>query len=465
MTGFSVDFLGCKISHTDADAVREALVEAGHTESSAAAIRVVNTCCITAEAEKKSRQRVRRHASTPGTEQVFVTGCGANLHPDSYADPHGKVTVLAGGATLNLARIVEAANELGSLGCIGSVDPATEQDTARTSRSIHRTRAFVKVQDGCSFTCSYCIVPSVRGESRSRTMEAVLADVARRVARGQVEMVLTGVNIGLYRDPESRASLPTLLKRVAAVEGVHRVRISSIEVNHVSKRLVDAIATTPTVCPHLHVPLQSGDDMVLEGMRRHYRTRRYRDAIRYAREHIPGLNLTTDVIIGYPTEDDASFDRTREFCAEMGFTKIHAFPYSPRPGTRAEEAADPVPKSVKAERSRLLRADADARALRLWKSHVGTDTRIIVELGGSRSGMALTSGHTAVAHQDVRDQRTRTLRAGSDVRDHHGVAGGYTADYCPVTILDASGLADGELVNVYLQDATPDGLVGHVIGR
>ena len=447
MTDFAVDFLGCKISHTDADAVREALLAAGHTESDAAAVRVINTCCITAEAEKKSRQRVRRHAQAAGTEQVFVTGCGANLHPESYADAGEHVTVLTGGAMRNAARIVEATTELGTLACIGEIDPVSGE-TAAPQRSIRRTRAFVKIQDGCSFTCSYCIVPTVRGDSRSRTLMAVLDDVARRVARGQVEIVLTGVNIGLYRDPETRASLPTLLKRVAAVSGVRRVRISSIEVNHVSRRLVDAIAETPNVCPHLHVPLQSGDDMVLEGMRRHYRTKRYRDAIAYARECIPGLNLTTDVIIGYPTEDDASFERTREFCAEMGFTKIHAFPYSPRPGTRAEAAANPVPKSVKAERSRLLRADADARAHKLWQTHVGTVGDVLVETDGSRAGMALTSDHEAVTAA------------------HDGASiGGYTNDYCPVRITGNNTLRDGDIVHVAITGVDARGLVGTVHDR
>lgn len=448
MTGFTVEFLGCKISQTDAEAIRDALVDAGHEPASASDLHVVNTCCITAEAEKKSRQKVRRAARSG--QRVFVTGCGATLHPDAYRDEAGLVTVLPGAATLHAPTIVAEADRLAALGCAGVVDPATGErsapgrvDTVDRSR---RTRAFVKVQDGCSFTCSYCIVPTVRGSSRSRDVDAILAEVARRVERGQREVVLTGVNIGLYRDEHSRISLAKLLPMVADVPGVHRVRVSSIEVNHVSPRLVDAMASHPKVCPHLHVPLQSGDDDVLEGMRRHYRTRRYRSAIEHARTAIPHLNLTTDIIVGYPTEDDASFERTMAFAAEMGFTKIHAFPYSPRPGTRAEEAANPVPAQVKSSRSAALRVQADGFARRHWSSRVGSRDEVVVEHGASRAGMALTStDQTGASSFDAVDDGPRV--------------GGYTRDYCPVRLTDADAVPEGELVTIEVTGFDDRGLV------
>lgn len=450
MTGYDVDFLGCKISHTDAQAIGDALQAAGHGEDPAgASIRVVNTCCITGEAEKKSRQRVRRMLAGAAEDgHVFVTGCGASNRPEQYAELDERVTVLPGAASLAAGAIVEAADALSGLGCRGpapGVAPGHVPATTRTATG--RTRAFVKVQDGCDFHCSYCIVPAVRGEPRSRDVTAVLAEVERRVARGQREIVLTGVNIGLYRDGDSRIGLDRLLLAVAEVDGVARVRISSIESNHVNRRLVAAMASHPKVCPHLHVPLQSGDDAVLADMGRHYDTRRYARAIDAARSELPGLNLTTDVIVGYPSEDDASFDRTLAFAAELGFTKVHAFPFSERPGTDATAHRDPVAKAVKAERSRRLREQADAVALEHRGLLVGRMDEVLVETRGASgygagAGVLLTDDHAA-ADADAGTRATQT---------------GYTRDYSPVLLAGLPPhVADGSLVSVELEsldDAT-----------
>jgi threonylcarbamoyladenosine tRNA methylthiotransferase MtaB len=435
VTDFSVDFLGCKISQTDAEAVREALQQAGHSEASSAAVRVVNTCCITAEAERKSRKKVRRLASDADAK-VFVTGCGATLRPESYSQLGDNVVALPGAAASHAAAIVSAADELAGLGCKGPAPGTVER---------RRTRAFVKIQDGCSFGCSYCIVPTVRGDSRSRSLERVLDEVARRVHAGQREIVLTGVNIGLYRDPESRASLPTLARRVADVSGVARVRISSIEVNHVNRRLVDAIAGHPKLCAHLHVPLQSGDDAVLADMHRHYDTRRYRRAIELARGQIPGLNLTTDIIVGYPTESEASFARTLAFAREMRFTKVHAFPFSPRPGTEAERDADPVSRDTKRARSLALRTQADEFATQHWRERIGRPDQVIVEPPASRPGMTLTSAHSATGSGEA------------------GVIHGYTYDYCPVRFAaPPDPRSYGQLVDVILTGHDGDALTAAI---
>lgn len=441
MTGYEVDFLGCKISHTDAQAIGEALAGAGHTEAADAAVRVVNTCCITGEAEKKSRKRVRRmlagidEAGIGGDGLVFVTGCGAANEAAQYETIDPRVRVVPGAAGLAASTIVEAADSLVGLACRG---PA-----AGTAPVRQRTRAFVKVQDGCDFHCSYCIVPAVRGEPRSRAVDMVLGEVARRVAAGQREIVLTGVNIGLYRDPESRIGLDRLLVAVADVEGVDRVRISSIESNHVNRRLVAAMASHPKVCPHLHVPLQSGDDAVLADMHRHYDTRRFARAIEHARAELPGLNLTTDLIVGYPTEDDASFERTLALVERLGFTKVHAFPFSERPGTEAVERRDPVPRAVKAARSEWVRAVADAAALAHRARLVGSEDEVVVETRGAHgygaaAGVLLTDGHDALAS----DGPSR----GAVVRT------GYTRDYSPVRLLDLpDAVADGTLLPVTLE--------------
>lgn len=437
MTGYEVDFLGCKISHTDAQAISDALEAAGHRHDAlAGAVRVVNTCCITAEAEKKSRQRVRRMLAGAGDEgRVFVTGCGASNVPEQYERIDPRVTVLPGAAALAAGAIVEAADVLAGLGCRGPAPgtaPGHEPSAGR--RATGRTRAFVKVQDGCDFGCSYCIVPAVRGAPRSRSVEAVLGEVERRAARGQREVVLTGVNIGLYRDPQSRIGLDRLLLAVADVDGVERVRISSIESNHVNRRLVSAMASHPKVCPHLHVPLQSGDDRVLREMGRHYDTRRYARAVDAARGVLPELNLTTDVIVGYPSEDEASFERTHSFAAAMGFTRVHAFPFSERPGTVAAAHRTEVPRPVKAERSARLREQAHGLALQHRAGLVGREDEVLVE---ARGGTARRVDGALLTHD-----------ANASAEPHAG----YTRDYSPVRLPAGlpDGVGDGHIARVRL---------------
>jgi threonylcarbamoyladenosine tRNA methylthiotransferase MtaB len=244
---FSVEFLGCKISHTDVQGVRERLLAGGLEETSeTGAVHVVNTCCVTNEAVAKSRKAVRA-ALRRGAQQVYVTGCATRLGADAFAGAGERVTVVRENAEEAAERI---ARELGATGCVG---PAAR---------LERTRAFLKVQDGCTFGCAFCVIPRVRGASRSRSLRAVLEEARRRIAQGHRELVVTGVNLGLYRDAEARAKLPDVLSALAELAGIERVRLSSIEVNHLSRRLCEVLAH-PRVCPHLHVPLQSGDDAVL----------------------------------------------------------------------------------------------------------------------------------------------------------------------------------------------------------
>jgi threonylcarbamoyladenosine tRNA methylthiotransferase MtaB len=291
MATFTVDFLGCKVSQTDAQEIREQLIADGHLEAGtdAAEVAVVNTCCVTNEAVRKSRQAARRAARR--ARRVYVTGCGANLAGDGFASLPPNVTVvrLPGERTPTFV-----AGDVGAIGCIDA------------NVGLDRTRAFVKVQDGCSFSCAFCVIPQVRGASRSRAAEAVLGEIRKRVDQGHREVVLTGINLGCYRDRSARMDLPALVRVAGAIAGLERLRLSSIEVNHVSPALLQAMRETPAVSPHLHVPLQSGDDDILSAMRRRYSAKTYLRRVASAEE----FNLTTDVIVGFPGEDDAAFERT-----------------------------------------------------------------------------------------------------------------------------------------------------------
>ena len=365
MASFAVRFLGCKVSHTDAQEVRERLLADGHREvSSAADVAVVNTCCVTHEAVAKSRKEVARAAREHG--RVYVTGCGANLSGDAFAGVRGDVIVVRRRSEETPTAIAGA---VGAIGCVG--------DEAR----LERVRAFVKIQDGCSFSCNFCVVPLVRGASRSRTAASVLGEIRRRVAQGHREIVLTGINLGCYRDRAAGYTLARLVREAGAVPGLARLRLSSIEVNHVNSELEAAIRETPTVAHHLHVPLQSGDDRILRAMRRRYDTATFLRRL----ERFADLNLTSDVIVGFPGEDDHAFENTLRTVRAAGITSVHVFPYSPRPGT-ATAAADTVPAAVKKERSACLRAEARDASLAHWRRKLGTEDVVLIDRPGRGYG-------------------------------------------------------------------------------
>ena len=364
MATFSADFLGCKVSHADAQAVRERLAADGHTPvSDDADVAVISTCCVTREAVSKSRKAARRAARR--SARVYLVGCGANLE--------GAFTGLPENVSVVSLRSEDTpghvAADVGEVGCV------------RDDFGVDRVRAFVKIQDGCSFSCSFCVIPQVRGSSRSRPATAVFAEIRRRVAQGHREIVLTGINLGCYRDREAGYALPSLIREAGRIEGLERLRLSSVEVNHVSDGLVAAMRETPAVSPHLHVPLQSGDDGVLGAMGRRYTASGYLRRV----ERAEGFNLTTDVIVGFPDEDEAAFERTIAVVERAGITKVHVFPYSPRPGTRTA-AVDSVPPAAKRERGARLRATSHDACLARWRGKIGQDDVVLVDRPGRGYG-------------------------------------------------------------------------------
>jgi len=364
MATFSVDFLGCKVSQTDAQEIRERLVVDGHAErGNAADVAVINTCCVTHEAVRKSRRAARRAARS--SRHVYVTGCAARL-PGAFDGLPSNVDVVALPAERTPSFV---AGDVGAVGCV------------RTDVGIDRVRAFVKVQDGCSFSCRFCVIPQVRGASRSRPAAAVLAEIVRRIEQGHREVVLTGINLGCYRDREVRFDLAGLVRAAGELPGLARLRLSSLEVNHLNDELLAAMRETPTVSPHLHVPLQSGDDRVLQAMGRRYTVSTYRRRLAKAGE----FNITTDVIVGFPTEDDRAFESTLRTVEAAGITKVHVFPYSPRPGTKTA-AQDTVPAAVKKERSARLRAASTDACRQWWLSKVGSEDVVLVDRPGRGYG-------------------------------------------------------------------------------
>jgi threonylcarbamoyladenosine tRNA methylthiotransferase MtaB len=369
VASFSVRFLGCKVSHVDSQEIRERLLADGHSERNrggdgTADVAVVNTCCVTHEAVRKSRHAASRAARTH--KRVYVTGCGANLAADGFDGLPENVVVLPRRSEETPDAV---ARDVGAIGCV------------KADARLDRIRAFVKVQDGCGFSCAFCVIPQVRGASRSRPAEAVLREVRRRVAQGHREVVLTGINLGCYRDREAGYGLPRLVREAGSVPGLARLRLSSIEINHVNAELAEALRETPAVARHLHVPLQSGDDAVLRAMGRRY------DAATYLRrvEPLADFNLTTDAIVGFPGEDEAAFARTLSVIEAAGVTRVHVFPYSPRPGTTTA-AADTVPSAVKRKRSERLRIASRRASLARWREKLGREDVVLVDRPGRGYG-------------------------------------------------------------------------------
>ena len=367
---------------------RQALIAAGHEEvaDEQAELQVVNTCCITREAEAKSRQAVRRALAAGGSGDVLVAGCAVNLNPRQFAEIDSRVRPFVGTADDVAAAI---AADVG--GCADlEHDVLARQGPERASR----TRGFVKVQDGCDCHCAYCIIPTVRGAARSRPSSAVLNEVRRRVSEGQPEMVMTGISVGDYRDPERGLELGELMVEVARVEGVERVRLSSVEVIHVRDSLLRALASEPRVCPHLHIPMQSGDDAVLRDMGRHYDAREYLERVAALRQAVPHVNITTDVIVGFPTESEDAFRRTLDLVDAAGISRVHTFSYSPRPGTVAESLGDQVPPEDKKRRSREMRGHSEVCS-RLYRSaKLGAHERVLVDKVADTQCSGYTADYT-----------------------------------------------------------------------
>lgn len=359
MTRVATAFVGCKVSQADGEEALAELAAAGLRPVRArdgADVVVVHTCCVTAEAERKSRRLVRRMAGD-GT-RVIVAGCAAALRPEQFDGPGVEVV---------------ARPDWAAVAAASAADGSPPQDAARTPAA--RTRFVLKVQDGCSGRCSYCVVRLVRGRPRSRPLRDALAAARSGLARGCGEIVLSGIDLGAWRDGELR--LPDLVLALADLPGLARLRLSSLEPRHLDERLLEALAH-PRVARHLHVPLQSADDAVLAAMRRPSTFAQYSSAAARMQARLGDCMLSTDVIVGFPAEDDAAFGRTLAALESGLFGRAHVFAYSSRPGTAAAELP-PLPAALVKERMGRALAAAEAAARSARRAALGRLAEVLVE--------------------------------------------------------------------------------------
>lgn len=390
--------LGCKVNRVESDWLESAFVDAGAllTPEEDAQIIVVNTCGVTGEAQGKTRKTVRRAAAQPGGPFVAVTGCVANLFPDELAALAPNVHVYQAKQTLAADVLAAWSTPRVELAC-------ERQDPAPLLHGAFRSRRGVKVQDGCDNQCTYCIVWKARGPVRSESLATIEEQVRRALAEGANEIVLSGINLGRFCAPNEDGNalgLGELIDRVCAL-GPDSVRLSSIEPPDFTRSVAEAMArNADQVAPHIHLPLQSGSDSVLERMGRHYTTDEFAATVAMARSLLPALSLSTDVIVGFPGETDAEFAQTLTFCRAMGFSKIHAFRYSARPGTPAAAMDGQVDPRVARERSEALHALAAELRLADTQSRVGACENVLVEYvdpDGSARGTSASYHEVVIA--------------------------------------------------------------------
>lgn len=366
--------LGCKVNQYETEFVRQALTGIGYqdaAEDEHADLCLVNTCTVTQQGDSKSRQTIRQLAARNPGARIVVMGCYATRAPDEVAKLPG------------VAEVITDKRELPDLlGRFGVVDLPTGISTF-----ANRQRAYVKVQDGCILNCSFCIIPSVRPYLASRPVQHILDEVARLVAGGYRELILTGIHLGHYgiewnrgRAKSDWIRLASLVEKIAELPGDFRIRLSSIEATEVTRELVAVMAANPEkVCPHLHVSMQSGSDAVLRRMRRRWGAQRIIDRCRLVQQTLDQPALTTDIIVGFPGETDADFAATCNVVRELGFSKIHIFPFSARRGTPAAAMPDQVPPSAKTARVEELTAlETEMRDV-YYRSLCGRRLRVLIE--------------------------------------------------------------------------------------
>ena len=351
--------LGCKVNFYDTEAMWQLFKKAGYEQADfdadEADVYVINTCTVTNTGDKKSRQIIRRAIRKNPDAVVAVTGCYAQTSPGEILDIPGVDLVIGTqdrDKILDYVRQIQA--ERKPVNAVRNIMKTRDFEEMDVPDFAEHTRAYLKIQEGCNNFCTFCIIPWARGLSRSRKPESVLEQARKLAASGYKEIVLTGIHTGGYGEDLENYRLANLLQDLDKIDGLERIRISSIEASQIDDEMIRVLNSSPKMCRHLHIPLQAGDDEILQRMRRKYRTAEFAEKIARIREAMPGVAITTDVIVGFPGETDEHFERGRRFIEEIGFSMLHVFPYSKRSGTPAARMEDQVDEQVKHERVQML---------------------------------------------------------------------------------------------------------------
>lgn len=419
---YKVEALGCRTNQYEAQAFKDQLEGLGYVaakEDDTADVCIVNTCTVTESADSSSRHLIRQFIRQNPQAEVVVTGCLAERDPQSLLNIQGVSKLVSNKDKEKLVQLTF---------------PEKEVPEFSIKQFDAHTRAFVKVQDGCNSFCTYCIIPYVRGRSRSRTLDDILSEVQSLVANGYKEIVITGINVGDFdgapKEGEDPIRLADLVRAVDAIDGVERLRVSSIDPDEVDDDLLDAIINGKKTCNSMHIVLQAGSNVILKRMNRKYTRQIFLETVRRLISCDPDFTITTDIIVGFPGETESDFQETIEVMRDVRFAKVHMFPYSERPRTKAALFPNKVPHDlIRARKSELLQV-AEEIAFELRKQFVGRCMTILTE-GEDSENAEYLSGHTE--------------------------------NFLPV-LIRKEGWTTNQLLEVKLVANTPKGFIAEVIG-
>ena len=388
--------LGCKVNDADTESIKACFTQAGYTVvpiTEESDVAVINTCTVTHLGDRKSRKLIRQIRRQNPEAVIVASGCYAQVNPEAVSAIDG-VDIVTGtrDKMMMVSRVEEFLTNHQKKNYVTALPTDLPFEEMPVAASRNKTRAFIKVQDGCNRFCSYCIVPYARGRVRSRNIKSVCLEVEKLVEAGFKEFVITGIHVASYGlDLPEDVGLIDLIEAVAGVPGAERIRLSSLEPLSITEDFLSRAAKLDAFCPHFHLSLQSGSDAVLSRMNRRYTTAEYRKIASDIRKFFPYAALTTDIIAGFPGETDAQFEESYTFAEEIGFYHIHVFQYSPREGTPAAAMPDQIDPDVKHERSQKLMALSEKMGTAFLAANDGREEKVLVE----RMKDGYWIGHTA----------------------------------------------------------------------
>lgn len=376
--------LGCKVNTYDTEALAEIFENANYEIvdfGEKADVYVINTCTVTNLGDRKSRQMIRRAKKNNPNSSIIVAGCYAQTAPDEVIDMPEVNLVIGNKDRKNIISLVEEIqkNKKEKINAVKNIMQEVDFEDLSVYEMKGKTRAFIKIQEGCNQFCSYCIIPYARGPIRSRKPESVLKEIQKLVQAGYNEVVLTGIHVASYGKDLEDVSLVDLIQEIHEVEGIERIRLSSLEPTLLTENFLKEVSSLSKFCPHFHISLQSGSDTVLKAMKRKYTTAEYRQYVKNVRKYFPYASITTDIMVGFPGESDEEFRESYAFAREIAFSKMHVFKYSPRKGTPAATYRDQVNGKIKEERSKKLIALAEKMEVEYYNPFLDKKKEVLFE--------------------------------------------------------------------------------------
>ncbi len=427
---FNIITLGCKVNQYESEAVEELFLQRGFEKASENAdIYVINTCTVTNMSDRKSRQMISRARRDNPDAVVAVMGCYSQVKPEEVAAIEGVDIVLGSRNKENVVDLCE--DVLQNKGAMDKIIAPSESKTfeeLQISNQTEMTRAYLKIQDGCNMYCSYCLIPYARGNIVSRDIGSIVDETKRLAANGFKEIVLTGIHVSSYgKDFGDGSDLIDVIEAVAEVDGIERIRLSSMEPRHITRDFLERMKATSKGCDHFHLSLQSGSDDVLKAMNRKYDTDIYKEKCDLIREVFPNAGLTTDIIVGFPGETDDNHKETMEFVDNINFSKTHLFKFSPREGTRAAEMTEQINGNIKKERLHDLEVIEEKNRIAFLEEQLGKTLSVLIE----------------------------------SKADLEGYSGGYSTNYLKVNV--AENIPANTIVDVKITDIKNAELIGEIV--